>query len=205
MVGLVAGETGDLIRVADVQSYLGEQMLNIYYYRIFTIDVVGDDYLEALNTSWESVVLDKVRAIQNTLVQHVSREWRNLSNGADLFSDSTVLNGTVGGTEHLNSFTSLGFLLRRSSLATRNGYKRFGGLLDTQVEGNAYTADMGVIHDVETALSSDISIGLVPTAGPVIVKRPIATPAGAYVYSLVSEASFRGLGTQNSRKQGRGV
>jgi len=203
----VAAVLGDLIQLVDNQSYLGQQVLNVYYYRVTATLGLADPYLADLDSYWEDNVLDPIIQVQVDALAHNSREWRNVSNGTDLFVNSTVVNGANDVTDAtlLPSYVSLGFLLQRESLATRNGYKRFAGLQDTFVEGNTWTGSPTSIINIETALAGDLNIGLLSVAEPVIVKRPISVPVTSYVYSSIGSCSFRGLGTQNTRKAGRGV
>lgn len=203
----MAAILGDLIQLIDNQSYLGQQVLNVYYYRFILALGSEDGYLELLNSEWEADVLPKITQIQNDALLHNSREWRNLSNNVDLFVDGTVVPGVnaAADTAREPSFVSAGFLLRRESLVTRNGYKRFAGLSEQDISGNTWIGAPIYITNLETALAQDLSIGLIPSAEPVIVKRPIVPPVSSYVYASIGSASFRGVGTQNTRKAGRGV
>lgn len=203
----MAATLGDLIQLVDNQSYLGQQVLNVYYYRVTAVLGIADPYLEQLNAWWEDTVLAAVLKVQVDALTHNSREWRNLSNNTDLFSANDVIPGEVSVSDAVSmpSFASLGFLLRRESLVTRNGYKRFAGLPDDAVSGNTWTGSVGDLTGIEVALASDLQIGLVAVAEPVIVKRPITAPVASYDYASIGSAQFRGIGTQNSRKAGRGV
>lgn len=203
----MAASNGDLIQMVDNQTYLGQQILNVYYYRITSPTGLADGYLADLNTYWETNVLPKITQIQNDELDHLSREWRNMTNGVDLFTDSTVVPGqnAVGTTKLVPSFVSAGFLLQRESLVTRNGYKRFAGLNEDDISGNTWVGPSIYMTNLESALAGDLNIGLFSVAEPVIVKRPIQAPVASYVYSSIGSASFRGIGTQNTRKAGRGV
>lgn len=203
----MAAANGDLIQLVDNQSYLGQQCLNVYYYRIIALLGVDGGYLEDMNDWFETNVLGPVRALQVTSISHVSREWRNLSNGTDLFVDGSVVTGTQSASEEelLPSYVSLGFMLQRESLATRNGYKRIAGISENVIEGNIVPLPNATIAAVEAGLAADITIGGFPVAEPVIVKRPIVVPVASYVYSSIGSAQFRSVGTQNTRKAGRGV
>lgn len=198
---------GDLIQCIDYQEYLGQQLLNVYYYRFIPLTAIMDGGLSLFNDAWEAAVLDKVRAIQLTVVQHTSREWKNLSNGVDLFVDGTVVNGLRSGDANAYepSFVSAGFILRRESLVTRNGYKRIGGLSSSDINGNDWVGEGTAIPEIEVALASDLSVGLIPSLEPIIVKRPIVPPVESYQYASIGSSSFRGIGTQNTRKKGRGI
>lgn len=203
----MAGNQGDLIQCIDNQVYLGQQILNVYYYRIIPLSVLTGNYLQTFNEAFEEAVLQPVRAIQMTYLEHVSREWKNLTNGVDLFVDGTVLNGTRSGDTDKQepSFVSAGFILRRESLVTRNGYKRFAGLSSDDINGNSWVGSSTPITNIELALAYDLNVSIIPTLEPIIVKRPIVPPVASYEYSSIGSASFRSVGTQNTRKAGRGI
>lgn len=198
---------GDLLQLVDNQLYLGQQILNVYYYRVTAILGLDNPYLEEINDRWTEGVLAEIQKVQIANLVHVSREWRNLTNGVDLFTDTTTYNGSLPATtgNPAPSFLSLGFLLQRESLATRNGYKRIGGIPDDAIAGNTWTGEPADIASIETALAADITVVGSPVCEPIIVKRPIVAPVASYVYSSIGSAQFRGIGTQNSRKAGRGV
>jgi len=204
---LVVAALGDLIQITDFQEYLEQQVLNVYYYRITSLTGLSDPYLPVLGDWFRDNVVEAVRAIQSPSALHLSRELRNLSNGADLYTDNEVLDGTntTTGSGNLPSYVSLGFILRRESLVTRNGYKRIAGVIETNVAGNDFQGDLPEIAAIEEALAADIVIGLATVAEPIIVKRPIIVPVEDYEYASIGSAQFRGLGTQNSRKRGRGI
>lgn len=201
----MAGVNGDLIRIVDTQTYLGETVLNVYFYIITALIGIEGDYLGAIHASWETNVLDHVVDAQSPNLSHVNRELRNLTNGVDISNFDEVVVGTDGTGDDLNSFTSLGFILRRSSLVTRNGYKRYAGLKEARVVGNTVVGLTAIIPAIESGLSTPLTDGIAELARPVIVKRPIPEPAVSVVHSDVLSAQFRGLGTQNTRKPGRGV
>lgn len=198
---------GDLLQVIDNQEYLGQQVLNVYYYRITSVAPLADPYFPTLNDWFTDNVLAPVAALQVDGLLHLSREWKNLTNGVDLFVDGDVVPGgqSVSPSLYTPSYVSLGFILRRESLVTRNGYKRIAGIAESLISGNEYVGTGDGIPDIETAFASDIMIGLATVAEPIILKRPIDVPVESYEYSSIGSASFRGLGTQNSRKKGRGV
>lgn len=198
---------GDLLQLVDNQVYLEQQVLNVYYYRITNVTGIADPYLPALNDWFTDNVLDPVKALQVNGLQHVSREWKNLTNGVDLFVDGTVVDGgqSVSPSLYMPSYVSLGFILRRESLVTRNGYKRIAGIGEGLISGNEFIGTGSGIPDIEEAFAKDIVLGLVTIAEPIILKRPIVVPVESYEYSSIGSASFRGVGTQNSRKKGRGI
>ncbi len=203
----MAATLGDLIQCVDNQTYLGQQVLNVYYYRITALLGIEDPYLNLLNDSFNTLVLTPVLDIQNDNLLHVSREWRNMTNGVDLFTDTEVIPGENSASDAAlsPSFISAGFLMQRESLVTRNGYKRFAGLDENAISGNTWVGGSTATDAVCAGLAADLTAGLATVAEPVIVKRPIQAPVESYLYSSIGSASFRGIGTQNTRKAGRGV
>jgi len=203
----VAATLGDLIQIIDEQSYLGEKVLNIYYYRIITIAGLGSDYLELVADWFEDNVIAAVVQEQIGQLSHDLISTRNLSNGIDFYEKpiDTVGTLTADANGQAPSYVSLGFKLIRESLVTRNGYKRFSGLADARIQGNTYFGDEEDIAAIEDALAADIVIGAVSVAEPVIVKRPLAAaPIASYEYSSIGSSQMVGLGSQNTRKPGRG-
>lgn len=193
---------GDLIQIRDVQNYLGQELENVYYYRVTSITGMGGDYLDLLLDSFVARVVSKVAVVQVSALYHSLYAAKNLSNGVDIVERSAHDLGAdaCGSTSQEPSFLALGWKLRRSSLATRNGSKRIAGLCEDKVTGNGWIGAGGPIGDINFAFASSLNIGLLEVASPVIVKRPINTPAGAYIYSVVANAEFTDLTTQNSRK-----
>ena len=200
--------TGDLIQIVDEQEYLGEQVLNVYYYRWFSAPSVDNTVYEAMVSDFGTKVIGAASDLQNAGLSHVRVELKNLSNGIDFFEAIIDVPGSVGSdpADYLPSFNALSFKLVRDSLATRNGAKRLAGLVDQQTEGNDYSGSMTLIDNYRNAVLDFLTIGLIDVAAPIIVKRPIEPPVGStYVYSSVVDCSFQGLGTQNTRKKGVGA
>jgi hypothetical protein len=203
----VALAVGNIIQIIDTQTYLGQEVLNVYHYRCTAVSPTPTDPYGNLLDMFDADVVENVAEIQMSNLLHVSREARNLSNGLDFAINSSVIPGGMSTDTHqeLNSFTSAGFLLQRSSLATRNGYKRVGGLSETDVVGNDWVGETTRLDDIEGAFAMTITAELGVTFQPIILKAgsdPLTTDP---IYSNIATASFRGIGTQNSRKPGRGV
>lgn len=198
----MAASNGDLLQFIDHQTYLGEDVLNIYYYRVVAIAGLTGNYLEQLNDEFYDTIVDNVRDFQDAGLVHTTIESRNLTNGIDFFLTSIVSpdgDGLTSGAG-MPSAICYTFRLLRESLVTRNGYKRFAGVSESQGAGNAYTPSSGQIAGAIGGLTADLFLGAADVASPVIVKRPIPSPATVYEFSFVGDADFRGIGTQNTRK-----
>lgn len=199
---------GDLVQIIDNQSYLDQQVLNVYYYQCMAVGTDPDLSLEALATWFYADLIADVTAIQMDGLLHNTLDLRNLENGVDFYTGTTVVPGQISsaGAQELASWMSAGFILRRSTLATRNGYKRFAGLSETDVAGNLWITSTARLDTIATALAIPVTTTNNDEFIPVIVKRPIPEPntVDPTTNPIVS-ASFRGLGTQNTRKPGRGI
>lgn len=199
---------GDLLQIVSEQTYLGQQILNVYYYRWFSAPSVDNTVYPALIDDFQARVIGDVRQLQGELLVHTSLTIKNLSNNVDFYEKPISLTGmrTQSMATALPSYVSVGFKLIRDSLVTRNGFKRFGGLSDGEVNGNTWVGAGTDITNVEDALAELLQIGLVEVAAPIIPKRPILPPVGSlYLYSSVASAQYSLVGTQNTRKQGRGT
>lgn len=199
----MAAGLGDLIQISDKQQYLGEDLLNVYYYRVTSLTGLTEPYLEAIGDWFVTNVITPVKAIQNPSLVHTLLEVRNLSNNIDFYEDPVNIPGTqpAGAGVPLASWYTVNFKLIRESLVTRNGSKRFSGLNEGYANGNTYTIDAGPRAAIEEALAEDIVLGIVTVAEPVIVKRPIVPPVGtSYLYASIGSAQYTKYGTQNTRK-----
>jgi len=203
----VAAVLGDLLKVVDVQTYLGQEVLNIYWYRVTSVTGFLDEGYEAIADWFEDNVIVPVTQIQASALTHTAIRLYNMSNGIDFYEKPIDVDGaqTAAAITLLPSYVSIGFKLVRESLVTRNGYKRIGGLFDGQVDGNNFNIDAAARTDIEEAMAADIVLGVVTTAEPVIVKHPIGSaPIASYLYSSIGSAQMTRVGTQNTRKAGRG-
>lgn len=194
---------GDLLQIIDHQTYLGEDLMNVYYYRYFSAPSVDNAIYGELLDDFQEVVVARIIPAQVVELVHTTTEIKNLSNGVDFaVLESGVTGQAPGGTGNGEpSFVTLSFAMLRDSLVTRNGAKRIGGIPDPWVEGNDWIGSPTIIGDIQNCISEPLHAGLLEVASPVIVKRPITPPVGStYVYSSVTAGLFLRVGTQNTRK-----
>lgn len=205
----MALEQGSIVRVTDFQTYLGQQVLNVYYYRYFLLLGASDSAYEELALDFKQNIVDSVRSLQNTYLTHTEIRIENISNGVDIYSLSPNVSGTVAASDVtvMPSNITAGYILRRGSRVTRNGYKRFSGLTEGQVSGNTYVpGNDAQVEVIESKLADGLYLGAVKSLEPIIMKRPFMEPVGLNAfYAPIISAALVGLGTQNSRKAGRGV
>lgn len=194
---------GDLIQITDVQEYLGQELLNVYYYRYILVAGATNDIYPSLADWFEDNIIANVILVQNDVLVHSEIDIRNLTNGVDIYERPISIPGDVveASTGWQPSYVSINFKLVRESLVTRNGNKRLGGLCESMIAGNTFTFPSGAQASIEAALADDVTLGATVTFEPIIVKRPIGSPpVASYQYSSIGAAQFTRLGTQNTRK-----
>ncbi|MGH9459539.1 MAG: hypothetical protein ACRD2J_18030, partial [Thermoanaerobaculia bacterium] len=124
---------GNLYRLIDRQRHATDEAINVYFYQQFTEAGEAAD----LGAAWEADVLAEILPLQNTGWQHDSWSILNLTDGIEFAEHSypSPLFGTAAGGA-MADFVAWSFLLRRSSLVTRHGGKRIGGLSEIDVLGD---------------------------------------------------------------------
>lgn len=208
---------GDIIKITDFQTFLGQEMQNVFFYRITAIPVPTDPDTvdEQVCRSYNAVVRTNIVPLQESSCSHGVTRMDNLTNGIDFAAVNVpVIGGIVGDAEP--SFLAYNFVLRRTTKVTRNGSKRIGGLDEGGVSGNGITTVGSLLTALGTAMAAPLSYaagGLsVPFADPVIVGRKIiGTGPKGPIYGLdltkindISSAAFTAVSTQRSRKAGNG-
>lgn len=209
---------GDIVKVTDFQSFLGQIMQNVYFYRITAIPdtvnggTVDEEVCWAFNTDVRSYVIP----VQENICTHGITRMDNLTNGIDFAEINVPVSGLIAGDPE-PSFMAYNFVLRRTTGITRNGSKRIGGLDEGGVSGNGITVVGALLTALGVAMASNLSHvsgGLsVDFAEPVIVGRMIVgTGSHGDIYDLdlskinpIASASFTAVSTQRSRKVGHGV
>lgn len=179
---------GDIIRITDAQTFIGQDVLNVYYYEIANL-VDGVIILDLLLV-FEDTVMNPVADLQVPSLQHLFLKGENASNNIDIQSLATnVFGDSITSGPPLPSYVSCGFSLNTSDRLTRNGSKRFSGIGETHVANNLYTPTPGVAELVEERLMQVLTVeGLLfgsMLATPVIVGRIPIT--GALDLSKISQ------------------
>lgn len=201
----MAASLGDFLRTTVTAELFGQNILNIFYWRVTSITGLTGDYLSAINDELELNLITPMSDIQSSDLQYREILTQNVTNGID-FAVKTYTADELAGTHptaSLPSFVTLTFRLQRESLVTRNGYKRLSGIPENLVTGNDYVGSTVEIDAIEAAFSADIVIGIATIAEPVILKRPLPTIVPtSHLYSSIGGCDFRGVGSQNTRKGG---
>lgn len=208
---------GDIIQIVANQSYGGQLMQNIHFYRLDSIPAQDDypDMYEYFGQRFNVIVGIPMRALQVSDVEHTFYSVKNVTNGIDFFDVAINADGLLG-APLAASFLALNFILRRSNGLTRNGSKRLGGLSENASEGNDITASPALIAALEAAYSAPLSTSdAIPVdfATPVIVGRTnVSLDPDEPEYELdldkinpIASSSVTAISTQRTRKLGAGL
>jgi len=204
----------DILQILDVQTCLGERMLNVYFYRVNALEGAAD--YGDVSTAFVTGVMEEVEAVQFTGTVHTSVIISNLTNGLDIFE--SALTGHIGEfatTEASPSLVALGFRLLRATALTRHGAKRIGGIAEGVTQGNSVVGgSVGICNTIANAMAANIAVtGTVDhdiSLSPVIVGRiPVGDPgAGGLDLSRVNSVAggqFIRVTSQVTRRAGRGT
>lgn len=208
----MAVSVSDILQITDVQTYLNQTMLNVYFYRA---DVLGSavGYQEIADVFQTQVVLE-VKGMQSSDAVHTNTIIKNLTNGLDIFEDAINIAGD-GAFAAGPSFVAASFRLLRSTAATRHGAKRIGGLTEDFYTGNDIASGFVTFADDAAAAigaplvvesAGDLDIELMPViVGRFPTSSPDAGQLNLSVINPIREAQFIRVSTQTTRRAGRGV
>jgi hypothetical protein len=168
---MVVGDVFE-IKVSQTTPNIGDEMLNVFFYKLMTGEFVLDDLIGQF-------VLDVVlqmRTIQSVACQYRAITVTNLFNLDEFFVRTYDVNELVGlvNLAVAPPSTALNFTLHRTSRTVRNGSKRIGGVPNPTVQEGRITDStyLGDMSDLADAMSAELTE---PISGavlrPVIVKR----------------------------------
>lgn len=196
----------DIVTIRPCGTYLDQQVCNIFYYLVgvWTGNLTLEDVLDEFITD----VLAPIRAIQSTSLTWNELSYRNLTNASEKLDRSISLAGTVtsAGTD-TPSYVAAPFTYNHDNSNVRPGAKRFAGLIEGWVSGNAYGGSATPTNALQTALAANLVAGSPEDFRfePIVLGR---NPDGSYNFGqlgfVTSVLQTGYVSTQNSRKRGRG-
>lgn len=205
---------GDIIQITDVQNFLSQMILNVYFYKVNALEPLAD--YGDVSTAFVTGVMEEVESIQHSSLIHTSIIMRNLTNGLDIFEES--LTGHIGEIttgEALPSIVAAGYRMVRSTALTRHGAKRIAGMAEGYVNGNlpasgftgSFTTIAHVFSDVISVTGTvDHDLSLQPViVGRVPSGEPHAGELDLTRVNPISGAQFVRLTSQVTRRAGRGT
>lgn len=197
---------GNRYELIDGQEYLGQDCLNVYYYRQIS-GLAGD--AADLRQAWASTILPAVIAVQCDDVAHVAIATKNLDLPTDfeLFALAPPTTGVLVG-DPMPPFVAWAFRLHRQQTDIHHGAKRYVGISESsQSLGVADGTITTALFNLANALGSDLTGISGATYEPRIMRR-LLDGAGhliGYQDFPMGIASYVRISTQNTRKFGRGV
>jgi hypothetical protein len=202
----VAAALNDVIKVVANQRQNGQLVQNVYHYQVVTLTGLEGPYLEIVRDWMINEVLPPILVIQSSQLVYESLFIINMSNGVDFLEHTFSPNlPGEGEVNVLPPYATMTFRLIRETLATRNGYKRFAGVPENIQQNGVYIGSEAFLTPIEEALAADIqpAPSIIPLFAPVIVRRGASGTIEAV--NNIGASDFRGIGTQNTRKIGRGA
>lgn len=210
----MAAVNNDIIRVTAKQTYLGQNVVNTFFYKYiqYTAPASG---VATIDLGFLPIVVDKLTPIQDDGVLWPEIVWDNLTNGLDQFVVSTGRQGVLQGLPAA-SFMAWGFKLVRTDASTRHGSRRIVGVIEEWINGNTANPSQPQMDNATSAqavpvIAYDEFGTVVGDLLPVIVGRCRLTDVGCEPGELllnrinpIASARFTGLTSQVSRKQGHG-
>lgn len=217
------GTLNDVYELVDKQLMNGQEVLNVYHYRLIQtayVDTANPYPSGTLIDRYIALVLPSIAACQMNGVGHVEITCRNLYNDFDADDRAISVYGNYGGgaPDVLPMFNAASFTLNTQGTVVKNGAKRLAGLVESGQTSGAIT-EPGLIARLAAATNAmvrTLTVGAdIPTNNvfqPTIVKRIRSGTPGAYEYRLpenqgeailaaVVSGAFKFLiSSQNSRK-----
>lgn len=204
-------QIGDVIRVKDFQTLgnISGDILNVYYFEVTAItgSIPLASITDELVQWWFGDFLDPVLPLQTSNLRHTRAEIDNVmafeTDFAIVTPEDTVSGSVIG--PYNASSTAWSFQMLRQLRTTRHGSKRLAGVPEAYVEDNVPTNAVTALStafidgfvNVPQILTSAGAISLIS----VIAGTPIPPATLPTVFNPVVGGVFRGVGSQNSRKQ----
>lgn len=205
---------GDILQLTlkGYYSTVATAVMNVFQYKLGvsgTLDLALDG--QAFIDGYADAIREFLEPILSVEVAYPRMDIVNLSEPLEIWTGSFTnpINGAVTG-EVAPPFITWSFLLQRTNASTRNGQKRFSGVPETQMVNGIPTAAAALLlQDMSGFLGlpfvSDVIGGTPATVilEPTIVRKD---ETGALIASQpVLNARFTAIGSQNTRKFGRGI
>lgn len=213
---------GDNMRITlKGKNINGDDMLNVFHYNFYAgsgTDVLSHRLDNFAFGFWENIKA-ALRAL--TVVSAAYQEVEAVVLDDDFLGvngESFVIPvgeqpGLLAG-ESANQALCLTYRYVRPNFSFRHGYKRFGGLGETSMAGNVVAgASVALAETLRVRLQADIA-GLYsdgsplvdpPDARPIVYRRVVeGTVISPVLWGVPIGVVLNGIGTQNTRKAGRG-
>ncbi len=216
---------GDVYQVIDVQSLLGQTVLNIYFYeqRDIIVPLMGDKIAEVLAWEFNDQKVPFLVPVQSDQLTHVEIRALNLYDPEDFGIVPSDEPGTGTGVSVMSTFNTLSTKFTSNSRAIKSGGKRIAGVTEAMAEDGVISEEgtITAIGELDAELLEPINGGLIiedPIWYPVLIKRlPVeeggkivgyrlpTTPEETTKTDIVNVLTSLLVSTMNTRKIGAGA
>lgn len=173
-----------MLRLRQLWGAAGKPQENVFFYD----HTAGTGVAIDLAQTFENQILPLINAIQSDAIVNNSLTIINLGDLAD-FIDYPLTDGGDYSGESLPPYAAVGYTMKLSTRAVRNGSKRFSGIVES-VQSNGVITDATFITK-QNALKSELALELTDVADtylPVVIKRVkepvVGTVPLKYTYRL---------------------
>lgn len=205
-------QSGDFIQMIAKQTLINhsEPLYNIWCFEVAYMGTSTpfQNMIEPLMSWYEEFFSPPIRALQTANLSHIELTFNNFNAYETDFVSATFdppLDGSLA-QNFDNAQSAYSLRLNRLTRVTRHGFKRIGGVpsnaFDNGVLNSAYETPMAnLIAMLENIPVVEIALGNQMGLVLAIPKTPIAPATHPSVFNSVTGVTFRGNGSQNSRKQ----
>lgn len=180
------------------QTYQTQPMINVFHY---TENAGLNDLQGELATLWDTNVLPAIATIQNDTTKYINIKCKNLSGS---FAETTIVPTTAQGSVlglDMAGYIAAPYRYNRTETTTRNGSKRFVGMVEENVQTDVPT---GAFFTIMQAIEATLASNLTTASGlffPVILRLPASAGPTWNFSNVASVQALNRITTQNSRKR----
>lgn len=180
------------------QANIVSDLLNVYAYAE-SVPVTSNAQLTEFIQEWIDNIQPAILAFQSDQIVYLEVRAEVLDGLYFSSISQGSVDGAISGTA-LPPYVAYEFIYRRATRVTRNGFKRFPGVIEEAIDqaGNVTGAAATALTAAETVLDDTLNMSW-GTADPQIWGRPIP-PSTAHRFNDITEVAFQRVTTQNSRK-----
>lgn len=196
----------DIFRIILSATLLDQEVKNVFHYQATTVDSLDSPFATALLTAFVDDVLPAIRAVQSEGVQYGFVDVQNLNDLSEFQGLQLNFTGDIPG-QTATSFAAWSFQLNPFSKAIRWGRKSIAGVNEVSLDGNdAAPAIIGDLLTLDIALGAILTLAGGSQCFPVVARIPTPEVLPYIPFAVgVSDVIFRGVGSQLTRKKGRGA
>lgn len=198
--------TGDLIQLTLNQTFLGQDIVNIFWYRLRAVE--DPVYLSAVTGGFIDWVIPDLKVLQSNLlnivdVKAIVYDGVGYPHYTEVIDETGSVGGAVG-----NSFDAFSVKMTVETRLTRAGSKRFAGVTEGVTDGNDIVAGIhGQLDSLASAISTEIPLKYTGTSAilgygvPQIVRvNPSVPPVGWQKQDVIGAYAYKTVSSQVSRK-----